>query len=152
MDRARRYHGSGVDRNTYLVGPDWRAQKICLEFILRGAFQLVPSSAKSLHRVAALMERYRNVPMDFADGTLVALGEELETDNVFTLDRRGFSVYRMNLKNLSKLSHDPAYEPDGPFSYLERSALNGSRFYGQRIGMLIGHLKKISRNSSTYFA
>ena len=68
-----------------LVGPDWRAQKICLEFILRGAFQLVPSSAKSLHRVAALMERYRNVPMDFADGTLVALGEELETDNVFTL-------------------------------------------------------------------
>jgi predicted nucleic acid-binding protein len=80
----------------YLVGPDWRAQKICLEFILRGAFQLVPSSAKSLHRVAALMERYRNVPMDFADGTLVALGEELETDNVFTLDRRGFSVYRMN--------------------------------------------------------
>ena len=54
----------------YLVGPGWRAQKICLEFILRGAFQLVPSSAKSLHRVAALMEKYRNVPMDFADGTL----------------------------------------------------------------------------------
>ena len=80
----------------YLVRPDWRAQKICLEFILRGAFQLVPSSAKSLHRVAALMERYRNVPMDFADGTLVALGEELETDKVFSLDRRGFSVYRMN--------------------------------------------------------
>ena len=80
----------------YLVGPDWRAQKNCLEFILRGAFQLVPSSAKSLRRVASLMERYRNVPMDFADATLVALGEELETDTVFTLDRRGFSVYRMN--------------------------------------------------------
>ncbi|MBI4524810.1 MAG: PIN domain-containing protein [Deltaproteobacteria bacterium] len=79
----------------YLVGPDWRAQKACLEFILRGAFQLVPSSAKSLHRVAVLMERYRNVPMDFADATLVALGEELETDWVFTLDRRGFSTYRL---------------------------------------------------------
>lgn len=80
----------------YLVGPDWHAQKIALEFIRRGAFQLVPSSAKSLQRVAVLMERYRNVPMDFADATLVALGEELETDKVFTLDRRGFSVYRMN--------------------------------------------------------
>jgi len=80
----------------YLVGPDWRAQKIGLEFILRGAFQLVPPSAKSLRRVAVLMERYRNVPMDFADATLVALGEELETDKVFTLDRRGFSVYRLN--------------------------------------------------------
>ena len=80
----------------YLVGPGWRAQKACLEFILRGAFQMVPSSAKSLQRAAALMERYRNVPMDFADATLVVLGEELETDRVFTLDRRGFSTYRMN--------------------------------------------------------
>jgi predicted nucleic acid-binding protein len=80
----------------YLVGPTWRAQKTCLEFILRGAFQLIPSSAKSLQRVAVLMERYRNVPMDFADATLVVLGEELETDRIFTLDRRGFSTYRMN--------------------------------------------------------
>ena len=80
----------------YLVGPQWRAQKACLEFILRGAFRLVPSSTKSLQRVAVLMERYRNVPMDFADATLVVLGEELETNWVFTLDRRGFSTYRMN--------------------------------------------------------
>jgi predicted nucleic acid-binding protein len=34
--------------------------------------------------------------MDFADATLVVLGEELETEHVFTLDRRGFSVYRLN--------------------------------------------------------
>jgi len=80
----------------YLVGPEWRAQKVCLEFILRGAFQLMPSSTKSLQRVAFLMERYRNVPMDFADATLVVLAEELETGCVFTLDRRGFSVYRMH--------------------------------------------------------
>ncbi len=80
----------------YLVGPDWRAQKNCLAFILRDAFQLFPSSAKSLQRVAVLMEKYRNVPMDFADATLVVLGEDLETDKIFTLDRRGFSTYRMN--------------------------------------------------------
>ena len=80
----------------YLVGPEWKAQKVALEFILRGAFQLVPSSHASLRRVAALMERYRNVPMDFADATLVALGEELETNLVFTLDRRGFSTYRLH--------------------------------------------------------
>ena len=80
----------------YLVGPQWRAQKVCLEFLLRGAFQLVPSSQASLQRITVLMERYRNVPMDFADATLVALGEELDTDLVFTLDRRGFSIYRLN--------------------------------------------------------
>jgi predicted nucleic acid-binding protein len=81
-----------------LVGPSWKAQKNALEFVLRGAFQLVPPSSASLKRVALLMERYRNVPMDYADATLVALGEELETDWVFTLDRRGFSTYRLGLR------------------------------------------------------
>ena len=80
----------------YLVGPGWPAQKICLEFLLRGAFLLVPASPASLKRVAVLMEKYRGVPMDYADATLVALGEELGTDLVFTLDRRGFSAYRLN--------------------------------------------------------
>lgn len=79
----------------YLVGPRWDHQKVCLEFFLRGAFVLVPSSRQSLRRVAALMEKYRDVPMDFADATLVALGEALQTDTVFTLDRRGFSAYRL---------------------------------------------------------
>ncbi len=79
----------------YLVGPRWEAQQVCLEFFLRGAFVLIPSSLPSLRRVAALMEKYRDVPMDFADATLVALGEDLGTDQVFTLDRRGFSVYRL---------------------------------------------------------
>jgi len=87
----------------YLIGPQWRAQKIVLEFILRGAFQLVPSSAKSLRRVAVIMEKYRNVPMDFADATLVVLGEELETDSVFTLDRRGFSTYRLSQRKPFRL-------------------------------------------------
>jgi predicted nucleic acid-binding protein len=57
---------------------------------------MVPSSPASLKRVSALMEKYRNVPMDFADASLVALGEELQTDWAFTLDRRGFSTYRMH--------------------------------------------------------
>lgn len=79
----------------YLVGPKWEHQRVCLEFLLRGAFVLMPSSRKSLRRVAALMEKYRDVPMDFADATLVVLGEELGTDLVFTLDQRGFTVYRL---------------------------------------------------------
>ena len=80
----------------HLVGPSWNSQKVCLEFFLRGAFLLIPSSHASLRRVAALMEKYRNVPMDFADATLVALAEEAQTDQVFTLDRRGFSTYRVH--------------------------------------------------------
>lgn len=80
----------------YLVGPGWKAQKVCLEFFLRGAFLLIPSSRASLRRVAVLMEKYEDLPMDFADATLVALAEDLQSDQVFTLDRRGFTAYRMH--------------------------------------------------------
>lgn len=82
----------------YLVGPAWHAQEVCLGFFLRGAFLLAPSSRESLHRVFTLMKRYKDIPMDFADATLVALAEELEVDTVFTLDRRGFSTYRVRDK------------------------------------------------------
>lgn len=87
----------------YLVGPLWQARKVCLEFLLRRAFLLVPPSLASLKRVSILMEKYRNVPMDYVDATLVALGEELGTDLVFTLDRRGFSAYRLNQKKAFQL-------------------------------------------------
>ncbi|MGQ0549755.1 MAG: type II toxin-antitoxin system VapC family toxin [Armatimonadota bacterium] len=79
----------------YLVGPRWQAQKVCLEFFLRGAFHLAPSSRASLQRVATLMEQYQDLPMDFADATLVALAEDLRVDQIFTLDHRGFSTYRL---------------------------------------------------------
>lgn len=44
--------------------------------------------------VVALMERYANVPMDFADATLVLLAEALGVHEIMTLDRRGFSAFR----------------------------------------------------------
>lgn len=67
----------------------------CAEFVRRGAVTLVPISPKALSRAVDLMEQYRNVPMDFADATLFVLGEDLNLDGVFTLDRRGFGVYRL---------------------------------------------------------
>ena len=87
----------------YLVGPAWLPQKTCLEFFLRGAFLLVPSSKASLKRATALMEKYHDLPMDYADATLVALAEESETDHIFTLDRKGFSTYRLRGRKAFRL-------------------------------------------------
>ena len=92
-----------VTETLHLVGPQWRDQKLCLEFLLRGAFLLAPGSPASLRRVAVLMERYRDVPMDYADATLVALAEELDSDTVFTLDHRGFSAYRLGRRRPFRL-------------------------------------------------
>ena len=47
-----------------------------------------------LQEAAALMEKFADTPMDFADATLVLLAEALGIDDIFTLDHRGFSIYR----------------------------------------------------------
>jgi uncharacterized protein len=44
-------------------------------------------------RMAELMGKYQDTPMDLADASLVALAEELETTQIFTLDS-DFFVYR----------------------------------------------------------
>ncbi len=46
-------------------------------------------------RMAALMEQYRDTPMDLGDASLVAGAERLELRRVFTLDRQ-FYVYRLD--------------------------------------------------------
>lgn len=47
-----------------------------------------------LSEAVRLMQKYADTPMDFADATLVLLGEGLEVREILTLDRRGFSTYR----------------------------------------------------------
>jgi uncharacterized protein len=67
----------------------------CVEFFLSGGALLVPSSTTSLQRVRKLLGKYADLPMDFADATLVALAEEIDCTSVFTTDRTDFSVYRL---------------------------------------------------------
>jgi uncharacterized protein len=52
------------------------------------------SAPPELGEAVALMERYADTPMDFADATLVLLAEALRVSDVLTLDRRGFRTYR----------------------------------------------------------
>ena len=87
----------------YLLGPSVKAQKTCIEIILRGGATLVPQSMESLSRAIALMERYKDIPMDFADATLVSLAEETGIHEVFTLDVKGFSAYRIHGRKTFKL-------------------------------------------------
>ena len=47
-----------------------------------------------LRAAASLMKKYADLPMDFADATLVLLADELGTGDILTLDQRGFRTYR----------------------------------------------------------
>lgn len=64
-----------------------RGGRAACVFFLSGGALLVPSSRPSLQRVRKLRDKYADLPMDFADATLVALAEELDCTSVFTTDR-----------------------------------------------------------------
>lgn len=57
--------------------------------------RLVPMTPERSERALALMAKYQDVPMDWVDACLVVLAEEERVADVLTLDRRGFSVYRI---------------------------------------------------------
>ena len=80
---------------THLLGEMPGGPRTCLDFFLAGGAVLVPATPASLRRARELIEQYASLPMDYADATLVVLAEEFETDLVFTIDRRDFSVYRI---------------------------------------------------------
>jgi predicted nucleic acid-binding protein len=61
------------------------------------------SQPPDLRRSADLMNKYSNVPMDYADATLVLLAEYLSVSDILTLDRRGFSVFRTGRKRPLRL-------------------------------------------------
>jgi predicted nucleic acid-binding protein len=53
-----------------------------------------------------LMNKYADVPMDFPDATLIYVAEQIGTDKVLTLDRRGFSSFRFRRNRRFKLLLD----------------------------------------------
>jgi len=85
-----------LTESTHLLSSVRRGAAACLDFVLR-ATVMVPASERSLRRCRTLMEKYSDIPMDYADATLVSLAEELNTDAIFTFDR-DFRIYRIHGK------------------------------------------------------
>jgi predicted nucleic acid-binding protein len=84
-----------LTESTHLLGKVRGGRVACLDFFLAGGAVLVPSALASLRRSRDLLDKYSDLPMDFADSTLVVLAEDLGTDLVFTTDRRDFQIYRL---------------------------------------------------------
>jgi predicted nucleic acid-binding protein len=80
----------------YLLGEagGWMGQQALWALVERADLQIAELSTAAVGRMRALMERYRDLPMDLADASLVALAEERDLDRVFTLDN-DFRVYRL---------------------------------------------------------
>ncbi len=87
----------------HLLAESPGGQQACLELFIRGAAILVPMTGVGLQRCKSLMAQYMNVPMDFADATIMTLAEDTGIREIFTLDRRGFETYRIGKRTTFRL-------------------------------------------------
>ena len=92
-----------VTEATYLLDFSGRAQRALLTFVADGAIEIAPIDATGIRRIESLMLKYEDLPMDFADATLVLLAEALDALSVFTLDRKDFGIYRVGRRKFGML-------------------------------------------------
>jgi predicted nucleic acid-binding protein len=78
----------------YLLGQSWLGQKALWSRLETEALALAPLDETDAPRMRELMEKYRDLPMDLADAALVRVAERESLTEVFTLDRKHFSIYR----------------------------------------------------------
>jgi len=83
-----------ITEATYLLAFSRRAQGGLLEIIQRRTMAIAPLATEDVQRIRTLMEKYREVPMDLADASIVRVAERDGIMDVFTLDR-DFMIYRV---------------------------------------------------------
>jgi len=70
-----------------------QAQIDFLTWVKNGAVQLEEITSFDLSRVIELTKKYADIPMDFADSTLVVIGERLNISQIASVDK-DFYIYR----------------------------------------------------------
>ncbi len=65
-----------------------------LDDVKTGALQVWNIPDEKIDEIQRLMRRYKSLPMDFADASLVLLAEQLGSGRILTTDQRDFGAYR----------------------------------------------------------
>jgi predicted nucleic acid-binding protein len=82
----------------HLLGDGKRSQTAAWRLLRSGAITVMPITDDDLPELQALMERYADRPMDFADATLVLLARKLKVVDILTVDHNDFETYRIQGK------------------------------------------------------
>lgn len=77
-----------------------------LRWIERDALKIPLLTKKHISRIIELSEKYADLPMDFADATLVAISETENIQTIITIDS-DFHVYRNIRKEMLKNLFEP---------------------------------------------
>jgi uncharacterized protein len=75
-------------------------------FLKSGAVTVLPITDDDLPEIEALMDRYQDRPLDFADATLVHLARREALTTIFTIDHDDFETYRIEGKRRFRIVPD----------------------------------------------
>ena len=79
----------------YLVRRNLRDDRAVWTLLRSGAIRMSAIADEELPQIQALMARYADRPMDFADATLVHLAARERLTVILTIDRDDFETYRL---------------------------------------------------------
>jgi predicted nucleic acid-binding protein len=79
----------------HLLGPASVGSHRLMDFIADGGLSVWFMDDLSLARAFEVMAEYSDTPMDLADASIVTAAERENLRKVFTVDRKGFSAYRI---------------------------------------------------------
>ncbi|MBI1816466.1 MAG: PIN domain-containing protein [Deltaproteobacteria bacterium] len=80
----------------HLIGDQRRDVAAAWRFVRSGAVTVATIDDADLAALDALMARYHDRPMDFADATLVHLARRESLNTIFTIDYDDFETYRID--------------------------------------------------------
>lgn len=80
----------------YLIGRESGIKSVAkfLKGMNQSRFLLIPLNQEDIQKTAEILQQYQDSRIDFVDATVMAIAERLNIINVFTLDRRYFSIYK----------------------------------------------------------
>jgi predicted nucleic acid-binding protein len=84
---------------SFYLASHGKSRAVLVDFLSREVVQTGFDGSKELPSVLALMEKYRDVPMSFADACLVRMTELLPEAVIFTTDS-DFKIYRRHGRKL----------------------------------------------------
>jgi len=79
----------------YLLSFSVKAQTAAIDFVLKSVVEIIPSSTESLRKAKDLIKKYSDLPMDYADATIVCLAMDSGIHNIITFDQKDFNIYRV---------------------------------------------------------
>lgn len=78
----------------HLLTDTWRGPDALCDMVADGVLKLIALDESAIGRIKQLMQKYRDVPMDFADAALVCAAERERLTRIVTFDRH-FQIYRL---------------------------------------------------------